>query len=58
MSQEDSYQNNLCNIADNLSLLDIGEAIVVGDVILLLSRIKVDIPTIKPASQVIKFWQI
>lgn len=49
--------DNLGNIADNLSLLDIGEAIVVGDSILLPSRIKVDIPQIKPDSQTVKFWQ-
>lgn len=50
--------DNLGNIAENLSLLDIGEAIVVGDSILLPSRIKVDIPNIKPSSQTVKFWQI
>ena len=50
--------DNLGNIADNLSLLDIGEAIVVGDSILLPSRIKVDIPQVKPASQTVKFWQM
>lgn len=50
--------DNLGNIADNLSLLNIGEAIVVGDSILLPSRIKVDIPQIKPASQTVKFWQM
>ncbi len=50
--------DNLGNIAENLSLLDIGEAIVVGDSILLPSRIRVDIPNIKPSSQTVKFWQI
>lgn len=50
--------DNLGNIADNLSLLDIGEAIIVGDSILLPSRIKVDVPHIKPDSQTVKFWQI
>lgn len=50
--------DNLGNIADNLSLLDIGESIIVGDSILLPSRIKVDVPHIKPDSQTVKFWQI
>ena len=49
--------DNLGNIADNLSLLDIGEAIVVGDAILLPSRIKIDHPAIVPSSQTVKFWQ-
>lgn len=49
--------DNLGNIADNLSLLDIAEAIVVGDAILLPSRIKIDHPTIVPSSQTVKFWQ-
>ena len=49
--------DNLGNIADNLSLLDIAEAIVVGDSILLPSRIKIDQPTITPSSQTVKFWQ-
>lgn len=49
--------DNLGNIADNLSLLDIAEAIVVGDAILLPSRIKIDRPTITPSSQTVKFWQ-
>ena len=49
--------DNLGNIADNLSLLDIAEAIVVGDAILLPSRIKIDRPTIVPSSQTVKFWQ-
>ena len=50
--------DNLGNIADNLSILDIGEAIVVGDSILLPSRIKLDKPTIIPSSQTIAFWKI
>lgn len=49
--------DNLGNIADNLSLLDVGEAIVVGDATLLPSRIKIDISSITPASQTIQFWK-
>lgn len=50
--------DNLGNIADNLSLLDVGEAIVVGDAILLPSRIKIDKPAIHPSSTTVPFWQI
>ena len=50
--------DNLGNIADNLALLDIGEAIVVGDATLLPSRIKVEEPKIKPQSNTIQFWQV
>ena len=50
--------DNLGNIADNLSLLDIGEAIVVGDATLLPSKIRIDEPSIKPSSQTIPFWDI
>lgn len=50
--------DNLGNIADNLSLLDIGEAIVVGDSILLPSKIKVDLPSIEPTSNTVKFWEL
>ena len=41
--------DNLGNIADNLSLLDIAEAIIVGDSTLLPSRVKIDEPSIKPS---------
>lgn len=50
--------DNLGNIADNLSLLDIAEAIIVGDSTLLPSRVKMDEPTIKPSSETIPFWSI
>lgn len=50
--------DNLGNIADNLSLLDVGETIVVGDAILLPSRIKIDKPGIYPSSTTVPFWQI
>ncbi|WP_277239881.1 ATP-binding protein [Merdimonas faecis] len=50
--------DNLGNIADNLALLDVGEAIVVGDATLLPSRIKVEEPKIKPHSNTIQFWQV
>ena len=50
--------DNLGNIADNLSLLDIAEAIIVGDSTLLPSRVKIDEPSIKPSSQTVPFWSI
>jgi len=50
--------DNLGNIADNLSLLDIAEAIIVGDATLLPSRVKIDEPKIKPSSQTIPFWSV
>lgn len=50
--------DNLGNIADNLSLLDIAEAIIVGDATLLPSRVKIDEPKIKPSSQTVPFWSI
>lgn len=50
--------DNLGNIAENLSLLDIAEAIVVGDATLLPTRVRIDEPTIKPSSQTIPFWNI
>lgn len=50
--------DNLGNIADNLSLLDIAEAIIVGDSTLLPSRVKIDEPSIRPSSQTIPFWSI
>ena len=50
--------DNLGNIADNLSLLDIAEAIIVGDATLLPSRVKINKPSIKPSSQTVPFWSI
>lgn len=49
--------DNLGNIAENLSILDVGEAIVVGDASLLPSRIIIEEPQIKPSSQTVPFWQ-
>ena len=48
--------DNIGNFADLLPILDIGEAIVVGDSSLLPSRIKVKKPIQKPNSNTIKFW--
>ena len=42
--------------AEMLPILDIGEALVVGDASLLPSRIRVSAPTLKPRSATIDFW--
>jgi len=39
-----------------LPILDIGEALVVGDASLLPSRIRITPPTLKPRSATIDFW--
>jgi hypothetical protein len=48
--------DSMAGIADVLPLLDIGEAIVLGDAILLPSRIKLDKPKVTPLSLTKKFW--
>jgi len=41
---------------DMLPILDIGEALVVGDAVLLPSRIRINLPDEKPLSATINFW--
>ena len=48
--------DSIGNFADLLTILDIGEAIAVGDASLLPSRIIIDIPRQKPNSATVKFW--
>jgi hypothetical protein len=48
--------DSIGNFADVLPILDIGEALVVGDASLLPSRIRIDEPSQKPASGTISFW--
>jgi DNA helicase HerA-like ATPase len=48
--------DSIGNFADLLPILDIGEAIAVGDASLLPSRIVIDIPRQKPDSATVKFW--
>ncbi len=48
--------DSLGDYADMLPILDIGEAIIVGDACLLPSRIKIQSPTLKPRSATIDFW--
>ena len=49
--------DSMVGIADVLPLLDIGEAIILGDSILLPSRIKLDMPLAKPLSLTRNFWR-
>ena len=47
----------LSGMIDVLPLLDIGEALLLGDAILLPSRVRLDIPTIPPESGTKDFWR-
>ncbi|NCU06971.1 ATP-binding protein [Pantoea ananatis] len=47
---------SLESLLEALPIMDIGEAMVVGDSVLLPSRIKIDPPTEKPLSATIDFW--
>ena len=49
--------DNLSGLTDVLPILDIGEALVVGDASLLPTRVIIDEPKIKPESATIKFWK-
>lgn len=48
--------DSLGDYSEMLPILDIGEAVVVGDASILPSRIKVDPPTLKPRSATVNFW--
>jgi len=48
--------DSLGNFADLLPILDVGEALVVGDACLLPSRIRIKEPHLKPNSATIDFW--
>ncbi len=48
--------DSLGSFGDLLPILDVGEALVVGDASLLPSRVRVAEPTMKPDSQAIAFW--
>lgn len=47
---------SLAGLMDTLPILDIGEALVVGDAVLLPSRIRINPPSEKPLSATIDFW--
>lgn len=48
--------DSLGDYSEMLPILDIGEAIVVGDASILPSRIKIDAPTLRPRSATVNFW--
>jgi len=48
--------DSLAGITNILPLLDVGEALLLGDAVLLPSRIKLDIPEIRPDSATREFW--
>ncbi len=50
------FPDSLGNFAELLPILDIGEALIVGDASLLPSRIKVTEPTVEPQSATVDFW--
>lgn len=49
--------DSLGGVLDGLPLLDTGEALLLGDAILLPARIKLKFPAIEPLSQTRNFWQ-
>lgn len=50
------FPDNLGNYAEMLPILDVGEALIVGDACLLPSRILVDKPKHEPNSATVNFW--
>ena len=50
------FPDNLGDFSEMLPILDIGEALVVGDASLLPTRVIIDEPNIKPSSATIDFW--
>jgi DNA helicase HerA-like ATPase len=51
------FPDNLAGLTDVLPILDIGEALIVGDASLLPTRVIIDEPKLKPESATIKFWK-
>jgi hypothetical protein len=47
---------SLSGLVDVLPLLDVGEALLLGDAVLLPTRVKLDAPAIRPASATRDFW--
>jgi DNA helicase HerA-like ATPase len=50
------FPDNIAGFADQLPILDIGEALVVGDASLLPTRVAMNPPSIKPLSATVNFW--
>ena len=48
--------DSMAGVTDILPLLDTGEAVLLGDAVLLPSRIKLDAPSVTPASATRAFW--
>ena len=48
--------DSMAGLTDMLPLLDVGEAFLLGDAVLLPTRIKLDKPVVKPASATRNFW--
>jgi uncharacterized protein len=49
--------DNLAQIIDALPLLDVGEALMLGDAMLLPTRVRLEVPKIRPSSATRDFWQ-
>jgi uncharacterized protein len=49
--------DSLKGVTDCLPILDVGEALVLGDSILLPNRIKLHQPLLKPESNTVDFWK-
>ena len=47
----------LSSLTGVLPMLDVGEAVVIGDAILLPMRIRIDAPEAKPASVTMPYWK-
>lgn len=50
------FPDSLGNFSELLPILDVGEGLIVGDACLLPSRVKIDMPKIKPKSATVDFW--
>lgn len=49
--------DNLAGLTDSLPIVNIGEALIVGDASLLPTRINIWEPKIKPQSATVNFWR-
>lgn len=50
------FPDNMGGFTDALPVLDVGEAIIVGDACLLPSRVKIALPRVMPKSATVDFW--
>lgn len=48
--------DSMAMLTETLPLLDVGEGLLLGDAVLLPTRLKLSLPTIKPASATLDFW--